>query len=40
VLPTNAMNSRRLMASPAAEDHIGYQKNITFLDRELSFANT
>src|SRR6516225_9218637 len=23
-----------------AEDHIGYQKNITFLDRELSFANT
>jgi hypothetical protein len=23
-----------------AEDYIGYQKNITFLDRELSFANT
>jgi len=26
------MNSRRLMASPHAEDYIGYEKNITFLD--------
>src|SRR5262249_16254418 len=34
VLPTNAIDSRRLMASPA-EDHVGYQKNITFLAREL-----
>jgi len=23
------------MASPTAEDYIGYEKNITFLDREL-----
>jgi len=37
--PTNAMNSRRLMASPAPRTTSGYQKNITFLDRELSFAN-
>jgi len=28
----SAMNSRRLMASPHAEDYIGYEKNITFLD--------
>jgi hypothetical protein len=26
VLPASAMNSRRLMASPRAEDHIGYKE--------------
>ena len=30
--PTSVMNSRRLMAWPAAEDYIGYEKNITILD--------
>src|SRR6516164_10083552 len=33
--PTNAMNSRRLMASPPPRTTSGYQKTITFLDREL-----
>src|SRR6516165_6106322 len=35
VQPASAMNSRRFMASPRAEDYIGYAKNITFLDREF-----
>src|SRR6202035_4080727 len=35
ILPTNAMNSRRLMASPAPRDFIRCEKNITNLDREL-----
>jgi hypothetical protein len=29
------MNSRRLMASPRAEDYIGCENNITFFNREL-----
>jgi hypothetical protein len=33
--PASVMNSRRLIASPRAEDNIGWAKNITVWDREL-----
>src|SRR5262249_31913510 len=34
-LPKSVMNCRRLIAWLAAEDYIGHEKNITFLDREI-----